>query len=366
VAPGEPYEYEPSAEEEEIQSSPVQENLGKSPPRKILLFLGVIALVATVSILVSIALHNEKRTVEDTSDPTSEDSLNYQDLMERGKDAMQAEQWRAAARLFALAQQKEQGSQAAGDMKRIAIEESDYQQAHTAGLEARANGDWREALDRFRKIPQSSHYFDAKQLTEVAGKLCEELLETVKLLMNNKDYADVDETVKKIGDLVEAPKKCHRRSQRLWTQYLANKPAIDAETDTGEKSTSKKSTGRKPERVAKKAKASSKKKDTVTNPYASKTDNARIGLVQAANELSNDEVSTGGGPVERARALADKGDFKGAIAILERAGNSRQVLVLLASLYKRTGNRAGYERVARAFVDRYPNDPAVKEFKKNL
>jgi hypothetical protein len=121
---------------------------------------------------------------------------------------MQSEAWSEAARLFALAIQKNPNGNEARDLKNMAIQESDAQVAFNAGLQAQENHNWKETIDHWSKIPVSSHYYDLEQQKSISGKLCDELLEKASFVQKTASSADLDDVIHEIFEIPLAPKRC--------------------------------------------------------------------------------------------------------------------------------------------------------------
>jgi len=144
-----------------------------------------------------------------------DDAQSFENLMESGKDRMQSEEWTEAAKLFAIAQQKNPGGVEARELKALAVKEADAQNAFTSGLTAQENRNWKEAVDSFSKIPRSSHYYDGDLLREVSSKLCDELLEKASFVEKTGTRADLDDVIGEIFQIPFAPERCRGDKSKI-------------------------------------------------------------------------------------------------------------------------------------------------------
>ncbi|HUT79358.1 MAG TPA: FHA domain-containing protein [Polyangia bacterium] len=364
VAPGEPYDYNPGGV------------AGAQPPpaarrSRLLPILAAVALLA-VAAIVLIAFFLTRPAddgIEEISPDDEPGSLGFEELIERGKDKMQAEEWAEAARYFARASTVSPDSTVARDLKRLAQSEMEAQAAHQAGTAALAAFDWREAMDQLAAIPRSSRYSDRALLDRAVSKVCEELLATSRLAARGGDQAGAEAALQQIESLPALPANCSGERDAL-QQELRRRRAGAGDGDKGN--------------VLKPIEANpydtKTKKPAVDNPYATDSTAAKgegkaAGPAATGSQVLDAEKPPASGPgssaiswdpVGEARKALDSGDTAGAIRILERGGNGRPVLSMLAKLYLQQGNQAGYERVARKFIKLYPSDPKSEKFKKSL
>ncbi len=358
VAPGEPFEFDPGASGA-MTGAPVP--LEKKSSHKILYVLGFLGAAAAIAIFAAITILGQTDESDDPGDgtETSTEPDTFESLMERGKDKIQAEEWAEAARLFALALQKEPTNQTAREMKRLAILEADAQKSFTSGLAAGEAKNWQKAVLHFGEIPRSSHYYDIEQLRVFSGKLCSELLENAQAAATRGDIQTARQLLGEIGGIPEVPPNCRNKKEQVH-QTLGSFGRPDAGSgavgDTEEET----------EDSLKKRRLRGTRKVAPTKKGAAPT-----GFASLANpyESAGGKSADGAGsrdPLSEAHAAVRAGDNQRAISILEKGGNSRRVLLLLSRLYGKAGNRAGYEAVARKFIRLYPEDPRSEQFKKHL
>jgi pSer/pThr/pTyr-binding forkhead associated (FHA) protein len=364
IAPGEPYDYNPGTATGE-------------PPRRAArrsLLLPILAAVAVLAVLViALIAFFFARPGDDGIEEIGNDGqpgvLGFEELIERGKDNMQAEEWADAARYFARASTISPDSTVARDLKRLAQSEMEAQAAHQAGSAALAAFEWRAAMEQFAAIPRSSRYSDRGLLDRAVSKVCEELLETSRLAARGGDQAGAEAALQQIESLPALPADCAGERDALQQELKRRKSGGGA--GDGEKGTTHKPIEANPYDIK-------PKKPGVDNPYATDVSSAKEGKRpaaaaggQATDSEKPPQSGSGSGsiswdPVGEARKALDSGDTAGAIRILERGGNGRPVLSMLAQLYKQQGDQAGYERTARKFIKLYPNDPKSERFKKSL
>jgi pSer/pThr/pTyr-binding forkhead associated (FHA) protein len=356
VAPGEPYEYlSPNRTE---TTAPVVEAPSRTP--LLLYILGGIGLAAVIAITVVLntlpsqtAEAKDGRATDDTSLDTSEQRSPVE-LVQLGKDKMQSQEWTEAARLFALALQQQPGSTVAAELKKTSIAESDALAALNESGAFVENKDLRKALSALERIPRSSRYFDDARIRELSEKLCLELQTKARNSIAQRAFGAAELTLSSIDDLAQVSESCAlaRKSllEELYRARVAapdegrgSPPPSNKHTQHSTKSTQSEEAERPPVGFA-----------GSDNPYRQ---------VGGSGKSGQDTQSD---PVGEARAAMQRGDTKGAIRILERGGNSRSVLALLASLYRQTGNKSGYETVARKFLKLYPGDPKAAQFRRDL
>lgn len=202
VAPGEPYDFNPP-DEDRFSLEPPKPKKDKK--------LFVVLIAAAVLGVAAIALGVAMMTGSDVSKVEAagpDEVQTFDSLMEAGKDKMQSEEWTEAAKLFAMAQQKNPGGLEAREMKALSVRESDAQNAFSAGLTAQESQSWKEAVDSFSKIPRSSHYYDGDQLRDVSAKLCDELLEKASFVEKTGTKSDLDDVIQEIFQIPFAPERC--------------------------------------------------------------------------------------------------------------------------------------------------------------
>jgi len=345
VAPGEPYEYDPEA-------AAARARPGRRRSRLLPLLVGVAALAAaTIVALVVLNPRSEEKGTDETDPGDPGGSLGFEELIERGKDKMQAEEWAEAARYFARASTINPDSPVARDMRRLAQGEMEAQAAHQAGSAALEAFEWRKAMEQFASIPRSSRYSDRSLLTRAASRVCEELLETSRLAVRGGDLAVADAALQEIDALPEIPEDCSAERDALRQESRRRRGG----TGPGPVE------GVAPRPIDENPYDVKQKKPSIENPYA--TGPAAAKGKQAS---AGAQPAASGDPMTEARKALNQGDTAGAIRILEQGGSGRPVLALLAQLYLQQGNKAGYERVARRFIKLYPNDPASDQFRRSL
>ncbi len=364
VAPGEPYEYLTGDE------PPAQKKSGTGRS-KLLIGLGALAGAAVIAIALAVWLGGGADAGgADGGVEKIPGELSFDELVERGKDKMQSEEWAGAARFFAQALRLRSDAQAIKDLKRTAVAEMESQSALVAALAAGENKNWREALENLERIPRSSHYFDAEQLSAMSKKLCEELLVRARFVASSGDPDEARKVLDEIAGLPEPPDDCigeatalREKLDRRGGQLLGGGGAAPK--------------GRRGNLADNPFEGNPyDDENKPANPYAANETGSGGGGSQAAGGQMLDEEkppgASGGGsaitwnPLDEARKALERGDTAAAIDILEKGGNGRAVLALLAKLHLRRGNRAGFERAARKFVRLYPDDPRSEGFKQKL
>jgi pSer/pThr/pTyr-binding forkhead associated (FHA) protein len=355
VAPGEPYEFDPSAQRRGPKAVELPVRL-KS--RTMLYALICVAVAAMVIIITAVALFTQSEetgAVEDRSSDKRPET--YESLLEKGKDEIQSEEWIEAARLFALALQKKPDSQTAKELKQLSIMESDAQKSFNQGLEAEERQDWEGAVSLLGEIPRPSHYYDVEHLRKVCGKFCNELLEKAKEQTSLGNLSQAHTLLDRIDGIPEIPPNCADQKNKLQAE-LARLQLPDAGSSNRMEdiSASKQSSKDRTEKIDLRndARKEGKKSDFVPpiNPYDSPSKSGRSSEAQD--------------PVGAAHAAIRQGDIERAISILEKGGNSKSVLALLCNLYMKVGNRPAFETAAKKFILLYPNDPRAEKFKSSL
>ncbi|MCP4198453.1 MAG: FHA domain-containing protein [Proteobacteria bacterium] len=226
VAAGEPYDFDPDRDAESSDDTTVTSQ-PQGVPKKVLYALAVVGVIAVIIIVGMVvrftnggAEGDSPQIVEEGAGPDSSES--YERLMETGQEKMKTEQWLEAARIFAVALQKNSESDMARDLKQLAIAESEAQKAFTDGLAAEEEEQWKDALDAFRSIAPSSHYYDAEQLVKLSGKLCQELLVAAKTAAEENDMDKVMVILEEIGTVKKMPMDCKSAVDRLWERIEKN------------------------------------------------------------------------------------------------------------------------------------------------
>jgi len=383
VAPGEPYDYKPEDAASIAPQPPARSN-------KLFYILGGVAALAVIAIVLVIVLTggSTEETQDDGDVVEIDGEMSFEELIEAGKDRMQAEEWADAARFFAQAILLKPSDESAKDLKRQASAEMEAQAALVAGLAAGEASDWQKAVDELSSIPRSSRYYDVETLQQMAGKLCEELLVKAKFIARSGSVEEAQGVLDEINGIPEAPEDCREQRDKIQAE-LERRGAGGPGAGGGEKPATPKPLESNPYESSGKP----------VNPYASTKGKSGSGgdakqpAAQPAaapapspgypagypssgsqyvdNEKPPGSTSKGSSsitwdPIGEARAAMKAGDNQKAIKILEKGGNGRAVLALLAKLYMQTGDKAGYERVARKFIKLYPTDPKTPQFKKNL
>lgn len=370
VAPGEPYEYSGPGRPVDSILPPASQN---GPA--LLYILGGLALVAAAAVVAAIWFLEPGllgvKTVPPTevTQPSRPQGRTYEELMETGKDDMAAERWTEAARMFALALQKDPGNQAASDLKNLAIAESDAEKAYKSALEAQRSKNWKQAAEMIEGIPRSSRYYKREKHLEIATSWCDAVILKARRAIISEDLERASALLDEIDTIPEAPEKCkttrddlrrltEEKSQQLEAQIS------DDEDDSPQKSSSQRRRVVRPKTRAKQDDADSPPRST---PRTSGDSNTKFDLANPyASSAPSPKSSSRSDPLSEARKALKQGDTAQAISILERGGNSRAVLALLANLHMQNKNRSGYETVARRFLKLYPNDPKSEQFRRNL
>lgn len=218
VAPGEPYEYAaPGGGKQKTEEHGATVELAperiKSKGKAVALVIGAVA-AASLAIAGIILLRQNGGDAVDAAE-AADDVETFESLIEDGKDKMQAEEWGEAARLFALAHQKDPDNEVARELKTMAIQESDAQTAFKSGLAAQENQNWEEAVKYLSQIPRSSHYYDIEQFRIVSGKLCDELLEKASFINKTGSRFDLEKVIDDIFAIPEAPLRCKGPKEKL-------------------------------------------------------------------------------------------------------------------------------------------------------
>ncbi|MDJ0766381.1 MAG: FHA domain-containing protein [Myxococcota bacterium] len=358
VAPGEPYEFDYTAHPHSLQPrvppAPAKSN-------RFLYLLGALGVISVVAIALAILLmgngDENKREPLAAANKSIEDLEGFDALMERGKDAMQSEDWAEAARLFALALQRKPSNRSARELKDVSVKESDAQKAFTSGLEASEQGQWKKAVAFYKEIPRSSHYYHVEELRKASENLCDQLAKRAMAAMGKENFVEASGLAEEIENIPIVPEKCKQTLQSLQVALIDKVPdqeeAYEVTDNREEKKPSqpRRQKQKEVEPVKQPVKhVSQPASGRVVNPYANEP--TRTSPVQTA--------------IGQAHTAIRDGDHQGAIAILEKAGNGRRVLKLLSRLYMKVGNRSGYERVARLFIQLYPNDPQAEHFARAL
>ncbi len=255
VAPGEPYEFNPSDSVAPVET--------KRPGSALKAFyiIGAVAIIAAGAIVASVVY---KQRSGDSADPDPTvlgeefQTVTFEELMEQGKDKIQTEEWAEAAHLFALCLQKRSKSQSARDLKELAIRESDAQQAFNKALVALENKSWRRAFELLSSIPRSSHYYDVEQIKNVSDMLCVQLIKRARKAVVKGNLPRAMEILGEIDGLPETPQSC-KDKQRLIIEEI--EPRLSG-GDQSRKSGSSRSRTTDPDRSRR-----PRKKSSINNPY---------------------------------------------------------------------------------------------------
>jgi ABC transport system ATP-binding/permease protein len=348
VAPGEPYDYASPGALDAVEAAPAP----KSP--KLLLVLGVLAAAATIAIVVGLTMFTDSS--DDTSEVLDDDGsgLTFEELVEQGKDKMTTEEWGAAAGFFARALIKKPDSQVAKEMKKLAIEESDARQSLNEALAAEKKMDWPRALEKLSEISRSSRYYEKDHAERISQQFCDELIIKARFTLDTGNVAGTSDVLREIDAIANPTTECISKRKQL-AQEMRQKVAAPR-PDAGPGGPARSQRMRRP------------LKEVPQNPYSAGGGASPATAVKNpyASSVSKPRSAKPKSPMGQAREAITRGDKLGAIAILERAGNSKGVLNLLARLYSETGNRAGYDRVAGKFIKIYPDDPAAESYRKHL
>jgi len=208
VAPGEPYEYRPTA------ADSVAPRTGG--PNKLFIVLGLVAAVAIAAVVAAVLLLGSEEVSEVPDDGAAvTDEATIAGLIEGGKDQMQSQSWEEAARLFGEALRLQPENEIARELKKTALAELEAQAAFNDALEAQERKDWQKAVDAIAAIPRSSRYYDKEQVVELCDALCEELLETARLISMSGVEGEADPTIEKIDKLPEVSDKCRAGKEGL-------------------------------------------------------------------------------------------------------------------------------------------------------
>lgn len=215
VAPGEPYEYTPG---ESLPSAPAVQ---KPRSNRLFLLLGALAIAAAAAIVIAILLGRSDGGGEQKAAgggaPTA--TKGFEQLVEEGKDKMQAESWAEAARLFAEAQQLKPDDARVRELKNTSLAEMDAQAALVAGITASQNKDYRSAVDNLSKIPRSSRYYNTEQLQKMVALLCRELIAAgLKAIEDGAGTGAVEKIIAEIGLLPEMSDECRSDREALLLQ----------------------------------------------------------------------------------------------------------------------------------------------------
>jgi pSer/pThr/pTyr-binding forkhead associated (FHA) protein len=213
VAPGEPYEYAP------MDAASVAAPPQKAKSNRLFLILVGLAVLAAAAIVVAIVLGRSGGEAVATTGDVEAAPKSFEELVEAGKDQMQAEAWAEAARLFAQAQQLKPDDARLRELKNTAIAEMEAQTALVAALAAEQAKNWREAVDNLVKIPRSSRYYDAEQVGKMSAALCVELVaKGAAIIEKGDDLAGAEKIIEEIGVIPEASDECRSDREALVTQ----------------------------------------------------------------------------------------------------------------------------------------------------
>ena len=271
VAPGEPYEFFPATGDSIAPSS-------SGKPNKLIFALGALTILAVAVILIVVFLGGPDDRVDSGGEEDGNsitDGMDYEKLVETGKDKMQEEAWAEAARMFARAISLKPESVAARDFKKTALAEMDAQSALIAALSAQEARDWKKAMDSLAMIPRSSHYYDIEQLRTVSGYLCEELLEKALFMSRSGNVAQAKAVLVEIGEIQEVQDDCTSKRDAL-SKTIDKRAgaAVVGPSSTGKGMPSPKPVDPNPYKAEPKPKP--EKKGTI-NPYADDTPSKKKG-----------------------------------------------------------------------------------------
>jgi len=247
VPPGEPYEYNP----EKSSSS-------KSKPKFSSKFVMILAGVAVAAIsaitMVFMGPDNKNENNDDDDAGVNVDAVEQRvsQLIEKGKDYIQAEEWEEAARTFVEVQQKDPNNRVAKELKKNAIFELEAQEKYLTALEAEKKKNWSKAVKALSSINRSSHYYDIGMLRRLSENLCEELLEKAVFMGDSGNPKDALKTLSEIEAIPEISASCKKRRDQLELQYQKDDNNLSSKQNL-------KSTTRKRNRIS--------KKRLPTNPY---------------------------------------------------------------------------------------------------
>jgi len=226
VAPGEPYEFTPV--DTAAASAPPQ----KAKSNRLFLILAGLAVLAAAAIVIAVLIG---RSTDETTVPSGavgDAPKSFEELVEAGKDQMQAEAWAEAARLFAQAQQLRPDDARLRELKNTAIAEMEAQTALVAALAAEQAQNWREAVDNLAKIPRSSRYYDAEQVRKMTAALCERLVaDGAAKIEKGEDLAGAEKIIEEIGLIPEASDECRSDREALVMQLSHRREPVREDED---------------------------------------------------------------------------------------------------------------------------------------
>lgn len=204
VAPGEPYDFDPQPGMKESDNT--VDPLEKQKRGTLSLILGTLAVFAGAAAVAFVMW--EQTESGPGSFLVEEDSYSYDYYIEKGKDKVQSQEWAEAAKLFAMALQKNPGAKEAKELKSHAIKEADAQATYNHFLQAQENRNWKEAIEHYAKISTSSTYYNQEELKRISEKLCDELMETASFVQKTGTQAALEDVIGEIFEIPMAPKKC--------------------------------------------------------------------------------------------------------------------------------------------------------------
>lgn len=212
VPPGEPYEYRPPSD------GSVAADTSSGKPNKLFVILGAIAVLAIVAILAVVFLVGSSEEDDVDTDGTDDaQGQSFDQLMEAGKDKMQAEEWAEASRFFAEAIGLKPDSETAREFKKTALSELESQSGFNTAVEAQQKRNWKKAVDAVAAIPRSSHYYDKDLVTNVSDALCVELTETAKLYISSGNIEDARATLDQVDELPIVSDTCAGNRDKVTT-----------------------------------------------------------------------------------------------------------------------------------------------------
>jgi len=212
VPPGEPYEYNP-------EKSSSSDSKPKFPSKFAMILTGVAVAAILAITMVFMGLGNENENNDGGVANMDADEQRVSQLIEKGKDYIQAEEWEEAARTFVEVQQKDPNNRVAKELKKNAIFELEAQEKYLTALEAEKKKDWSKAVKALSVISRSSHYYDIGMLRRMSANLCEELLDKAAFMGDSDNLNGARKTLSEIEVIPEMSASCGKRRDQLTLQY---------------------------------------------------------------------------------------------------------------------------------------------------
>jgi len=346
VAPGEPYSFEVA----EKPAAPKRSQAPKVTPswRVAAITAVVVVVVSVVAYLISRGggrLEGAVPGIGSGSESGGQAQGSVDGLIETSKDLMQSENWKGAIELLGKVLKQDPTNPMARNLKNTAIREMDNQELFEKGLEASAQGDWEQAYRTYAEIPPSSHYNKPGQLAQARDKLFDKW---GKAVMDFWASGDVDAAKVQLGALKELEGISQRQRNHIEEieKRIQGQPEVASAAE---------------HRTAGVA-------SVPPNPYeASKGRGSKKGSSNPYETAQAPEADQSGAkkasPMDQAKEKLIAGDNEGAIKILEKGGNSKPVLNLLASTYMAVKNRDGYMKTIKKYAKLYPDDPKSEQYK---